>query len=178
MESSSKKKIANADSPIVLLVEDDPEQMAYLAQLCLGEIQQLIDDVNLSETQKSKLRSIKILKVSNIDSLEKTVSLYKEVLMTIMDCNIPDKKGGNANDQFVKSNYRITGQHRAVDIVKEALPSAPITLISSMNRFRTMVNQFYKDKHDLQLKFISKNNSEKIQNNISRNLHLFIQNQV
>jgi CheY-like chemotaxis protein len=165
---------SNKDNPAILIVEDDPDQMDLLVNLTLGEIQALMDDPNTNEPLSQALKDIKILKVSNVKTLEKAVSVYKNVLLALLDCNIPDSKGGDSNDQLVKTNHRITGQHRSVDLVIKHLPSTPITTISSLNRFQRTVTRHYKNEYDLDIDFISKSDLAMISKNIGDHLRQHI----
>ena len=158
----------------ILIVEDDPDQMELLVSFALSEIQSLIEDGSTTDQQSQKLKDIKILKVSNISTLEKAVSVYKGILLAVLDCNIPDTKDGTSHDQLVKTNYRITGQHKSVDIVTEHLPSTPITMISSLNRFQKIVSRYYKSEHDLNINFISKNDQLMISRNIGYYLRQYL----
>ena len=156
--------------PIVLIVEDDEEQLVLFADFVLQEIEKLLDDENISDDQKQNLRDTRVIKVGDVDSLQKAVVKFKDVILVILDCNLPDEKGGIANDQFVKENHKITGQHKPVDIIIQNLPDIPITLISSLNRFRTMVGQYYASKYGLNLKFIKKSDVTEIKKNIASHL--------
>ncbi len=162
------------NGPKIILVEDDPDQMDLLVQCALDEINKIIENVNTSESDKQRLNSIKIVKVSNIRSLERAISKYKDLFFAVLDCNLPDVKGGKPNDQLVKVKHRITGQHRAVDIVHKHVPTAPITLISSRYRFKSVVYQYYEDMDGLNITFISKDNQEMIQRNIGYHLRQFM----
>jgi len=162
------------DNPAILIVEDDIDQMNLLVDYALNEIQKLIDDENTKDEQKQALRGIKILKITNIDTLEKAVTIHKNVLLAVLDCNIPDTKSGIPHDQLIKTNYRITGQHKSVDIITKYLPSTPITMISSLNRFRKLVVQHYSVTHSLNINFISKND----QSMINRNMGYYIRQEI
>lgn len=152
--------------PNILILEDDNDQMLLLIDFALAEISKLIDDEKTTDEQREILVNIQIVKVTDIDSLQKAVSINKGTLLALLDCNTPDTKDGIAHNQLVKTNHVITGQHKAVDIVTKHLPATPITMISSMNRFRTIVNRFYGSKYNLSINFVPKNDALKIQKNI------------
>ncbi len=164
----------SSSDPNILILEDDPDQMDLMISFALGEINKLMDDENTSDKQKQKLKSIQIIKVVDIRSLERTVSVYKGSLLAVLDCNVPDAKGGKSHDQLVKTNYKITGQHKPVDIVTEHLPNTPITMISSLNRFQRIVSQYYKSEYDLSLNFIGKSDQSMIKRNIGYYLRQYI----
>jgi len=115
---------------------------------------------------KEKITHMSVISASSIDSLKSEVTKNKNILYALLDCNIPDKKGGKPHDQFVKTNYQITGQHKAVDLVTEHLPDVPITMISSFNRFQKIVLNHYEKTHDLTMNFIKKKDHLMIKNNI------------
>ena len=150
----------------ILIVEDDIDQLRLLVDFAQTEIKRNIDNQNTNELQKQKLSNIKIITATNISSLQKAVKIHKNILLAILDCNIPDTKGDKPHDQFIKTNHKITGQHKAVDIVSEYIPDTPITMISSLNRFQRIVNQYYKNKYNLGINFIKKKDTSIIQNNI------------
>ena len=160
-----KLKRSNND-PKVLILEDDHDQMDLLIDFAISEIKKLVDDKNTNEKQRQKLANIQILKVSNIEALQQAVEMHNVVLLAVLDCNTPDTEGGASHDQLVKTSRGITGQHRSVDIVTEHLPSTPITIISSMDRFQRIVNKYYASKHDLSINFIRKNAPPEIRRNI------------
>ena len=164
----------NIDSSI-LLVEDDLDQMDLLVGFALSEITKLINNDNTNDEQKQQLKSIQIIKVSDIKSLEQVVSIHKGVFFTILDCNIPDSKESDPHDQFVKTNHRITGQHKSVDLVIENLPNTAVTIISSMNRFQKTVTKYYKKTNNRHLNFISKSDGDMINKNIGYYLRKHIQ---
>lgn len=161
-------------NPNILIVEDDPDQMELLIEFARDEIKKLIKDENTNVRQKQKIKNIQIIKVTNINSLQKAISIHKSVLLAILDCNIPDAKGSAAHDQLVKTNHIITGQHRSVDIVIKHLPSAPITIISSLNRFQKIVSQHYEAKRDISINFISKKDQLMIKRNIGYYLRQYL----
>jgi hypothetical protein len=164
----------------ILIVEDDLDQMQLLVNFAHAQIKKLIDDERTNDAGRQLLMDIQILKVSNIASLEKAVSLHKDVLLAILDCNIPDKKGGVSHDQLVKTNHAITGQHKPVDIVSKHLPNTPITMISSLGRFQRIVANYYVNKHHLSIGFIRKNDTAQISENIADHLrdHLAESNEI
>jgi len=161
-------------SPSILILEDDQDQMDLLASFALDEVQKLIDDESTSDTQRSGIKNIQIIKVSNTDSLQKAVVIYKNVLLAILDCNTPDSKHTSPHDQLVKTNHRITGQHKSVDIVIKYLPNTPITITSSWDRFRIIVGNYYQDKYDLIINFVRKNDVPGIKKSIEYRLRSFL----
>jgi len=160
--------------PNILIVEDDSDQMDLLADFALSEIQKLVDDENMSAEQRENVKRVQIIKVGNVDSLQKAVSIYQNVLLAVLDCNIPDTKDGASHDQLVKTNHRITGQHKPVDIVTEHLPGTPITMISSLNRFQKIVSQYYESNYSLNINFISKTDQLMIKRNIGYYLRQYL----
>lgn len=166
-----RKKIKNSDSnPSILILEDDLEQMELLVNFALTEINKLIVHENTNDDQRQKMKTVNIIKVSNINSLKKAVSIHKGIFLAVLDCNTPHTKTSASDDQLVKTNHVITGQHKPVDIVTKHLPDTPITLISSMDRFQRIVNRYYESKHNLNINFIRKSNPKKIQSNIGFHL--------
>jgi len=160
-----KMKSSN-NNPNLLIVEDDPDQMDLLIDLALSEIKKLIDDKNTTDEQRQIIKDIKIIKVTNIDSLQKVVTRVESVLLAVLDCNIPDTEGGTSHDQLVKTNHIVTGQHKSVDIVTEHLPNTPITVISSLDRFQKIISKHYESNHNLGINFIRKNDQLMIKRNI------------
>lgn len=164
------------NNPAILIVEDDNEQMDLLVGYALNEIKSLIDDQASDELEIQKLKDIRILKVSNISTLEKAVIRHKNIILTVLDCNIPDIKGGVPHDQLIKTNYKITGQHKSVDILSGNIPDTPITMISSLNRFRKIVTQHYFKTHGLNINFIAKSDQAMINRNIGYYIRQYISN--
>lgn len=158
----------------ILILEDDSDQMDLLVSFAQSEIKKLSDDENINDEQRHKIENIKIIKVSNISSLQQAVSMHKDVLLAVLDCNTPDTKGGVSHDQLVKTNHRITGQHRAVDIVTDYLPDTPITIISSLDRFRIIVHKYYESKHSLNINFVSKAEPLGVRRNIRSYLREYL----
>ncbi len=156
--------------PTILIVEDDPDQMRVMVHHAQSELKKLIDDENCDNKQKELLKRVGILKIDNVHSLRRAVSIHKNVLLALLDCRIPDAKGRNPHDQLVKTNHRITGQHKSVDIISRSLPNTPIILLSSLYRFKQIVGQYYKNKHDLQVKFIRKDDQPTINQHIAHHL--------
>ncbi len=152
--------------PIIVIVEDDPDQMLLLADFVLSEIRQLKDKPSTNLAQQEWLKSVRVVKVSNARALKQVAMAHDNAILVVLDCNIPDQPGGEANDQFAADNHVITGQHKSVDLLVKYLPDAPLTLISSMNRFRSTVTNYYRDKHGIELAFLSKNDAAKIKKNI------------
>jgi len=170
----ANKQISIHDQPTIFLLEDDADQIDLLASFIIEEIQNKIADTQLNETQKQVLRDIKIAKLTDVQSLEIASNRYSNVILAIMDCNLPDSKGDMPHDQFVRINQRITGQHKPVDILISQLPSTPITLISTLNRFKHLVTSHYRRKHDLMINFINKSDQEMIQRNIAYYLRKYL----
>jgi len=158
----------------IIFVEDDDDQMELLILSALDEISELIANTNTTEAHRELLKNLKILKVSNLQALEKAVTEHKGIFLAVLDCNIPDKKGDAPNDQLVQVNHRITGQHRGVEVVTDNLPDASITLISSMYRFKKIVYQYYELNYDINITFIGKDDPEMIQRNIGYRLRQFL----
>ncbi len=165
-----------SESPKILIVEDDAEQMALFTSITLEEIEKLLSDENTSEQKRQTLQNINILKVNNVDSLEKAIVKYSGVFLVIMDCNLPDSDNQTAHDQLIKTNHRITGQHKPIDIVVRHLPNTPITMISSFNRFHQLLHRYYKGKHAPGIAFISKRDELKIRKNITYHLMQYLTN--
>lgn len=165
---------SSTDNPTILIVEDDLDQMSLLVSFALSEVNKLIGDDGTNDKQRQKLKSIQILKISNINTLKKAVSIHKDVLLAVLDCNIPDTEDGTSHDQFIQTNNRITGQHKSVDIVTEHLPGTPITMISSLNRFQRIVTKYYESNHDLSINFIPKDNQLMFKENIEYYLRLYL----
>lgn len=174
MNTKSEQLSEQESEYSILIAEDDPDQMNLLVDFALGEIRKLFDAEAASDEQRQKIRNIKIIPVNSIASLEKAVRLKKTVLLAILDCNMPDAKGGVAHDQFIKTKYKITGQHRSVDIVTENLPGTPVTMISSLNRFKKIVSQYYKTQHDININYIGKNDELMIKRNIGYYLRQYL----
>ncbi|MBL4670912.1 MAG: hypothetical protein JKX81_01530 [Arenicella sp.] len=158
----------------ILILEDDLDQMKFLVSLTRSEMRKIISDETTSDRQRRRIRGIQIIKVSNTNSLRKAASMYKNVLLAVLDCNAPDTKGGTAHDQLVKTKHLVTGQHSAVDIATVNLPDTPITLISSFDRFHRTVNRYYESKHDLTIEFVRKNDPAKISENIEHHLTRYL----
>lgn len=171
--SKSNNKISQ---PCILIVEDDPDQMELLVQFVQTEIINASKDTSFSAKQITLLRNIQIIKASNISAMKKAVQLDKNIILAILDCNLPDTKDSPSHDQLIKTNHRITGQHKPVDIILQHKIGTPITMISSLNRFQTLVSRFYKTNFSININFISKNEQPLIQKNIGYNLRLFLFN--
>lgn len=162
------------NNPSILIVEDDIDQMNLLVDFTLSEIKKCLDDKNINDQQKQKIKNVRIITASNINSLQKAALVHKGIFLAVVDCNIPEIKGGLANDQFVKTSHRITGQHKAVDLVTEHLPTTAITMISSLNRFQKIVTQYYENNHGLSINFIRKNDALMIRKNIGYYLRQYL----
>lgn len=168
------KQSTNHDHPTIFLLEDDADQIELLANFIILEIHNKISDEQLNETQKQDLKNITIAKLMDIQSLQVAAKRHTNVLMAIMDCNVPDIKGGAAHDQFVRTNQRITGQHKPVDVLLRELPATPITLISTLNRFKQLVTSYYRRERNLKINFINKNDQQMIQRNIAYHLSKYL----
>lgn len=166
LKTNANLKEKNSSS-YILIIEDDPDQMSLLVDFAQQEMTRIISNEHFDESQLRETQNIKVITATNIFSLKKAIQTHKNILLAILDCNIPDSKGGAPHDQFVKTAYKITGQHKAVDIVSKYLPGTPITMISSMNRFKKIVTQYYESKHDLSINFIRKRDAEIIKKNIA-----------
>jgi len=162
------------NNPTILIIEDDPDQMNLLANFTISQIKTLSEDVKTNAKGKQRLSDIRILKITNISSLRKAVSMYKNVFLAVLDCNIPDTRDSVSHDQLVKTNHRITGQHNSVDILIEKLPNTPITMISSLGRFQKIVLQHYENKPGVNINFIRKNDQSMINTNIGEHLAQYL----
>lgn len=174
MNTSKKLSNNHINRSAILIAEDDPDQKELLVDIIVTQIKRTRADENLSEEQKEKLTQIQILSVSNTQSLKHAAKKQDNVMLTILDCNMPDKKGGVAHDQFIKTNHRITGQHTSADIVTKYLPGTPITMISSLNRFQKIISLYYKKKLDVDINFISKKDPDTIKRNVRYYLRQFL----
>jgi len=154
----------------VLILEDDPDQMDLFVGLVMNELRQLIDADDTPDDIKSRFKRVGILKLNNIESLKRAAKEYQGVVLMIMDCNVPARRGKPPEDQFIKEKHRITGQHRSVDIALKDFRGAPIILTSSMDRFKTMVTQYYRNQADLNLRFFRKSDIEGIQKALRKRL--------
>ena len=167
----------SSNNPKILIVEDDPDQMNLLIEFVMGEIRKMALDQQLSDQLRPLLKRIQIIKVDNVASLQRAASKYQGVILSLLDGNIPDANGQVPNDQLVKTNHRITGQHRSVDIISQGFPNTPITIISSFNRFKKIVVNYYDTQHDLSINFISKRDTEKTKKNIAYYLRQYLRTQ-
>jgi len=158
----------------ILILEDDSDQMDLLTELASNEIKKYLDDEVLSDEQWQKVSDIRILKVSDVKSLKQAVSTHKKVLLAILDCRTPDAKGGTPNDQLVKTNHLITGQHNSVDIVTEHIPETSIIMTSSQDRFQRIVNRYYEGKLDTKIDFIRESNLARIKKTIDFKLREYL----
>ncbi len=159
------------DSHKILILEDDQDQMDFLVNIAQQEIQKRLHNLESNDNQVDK---IVIVKLTNLQSLKKAVSSYDKVILALMDCNIPDRRGGKSNDQLVKTNYKITGQHNAVDTVLEKMSDVPITLISAKNRFKKIIRQYYESNLDITINFIKKEDHDVIAKNIRYYLNMYL----
>jgi len=158
----------------ILILEDDPDQMDLLVEFAVSEVLRIRDDKNTSDRQRKAIKEIKIIKVGNIDSLKKSVSMLKNVFLAVLDCNTPDDENRAPHDQLVKTDHIVTGQHKSVDIVAQLLPGTPITMISSMGRFKRIVKTYYESRLDLRINFVAKNDSTAIKQNIETHLQEYL----
>lgn len=166
MSNNDQQSNDENNSASILIGEDDHDQRKLLIDIAMSQIKRILEDDNLNDEQRQSLKKIQIISVSNIASLARATAKHKEVLLAILDCNMPDSKGSPSHDQFIKTKHKITGQHKAVDLVTEHLPDTPITMISSQNRFARIINLFYKNKLGIEINFISKNDPSTITRNI------------
>ena len=162
------------DNAYILILEDDPDQMQMLTSFALNELQKFVDNIDTSEEKKEKIANVKIISVTCIDALRKVSEKYDQVLLALLDGNTPDEKGGDPHDQFIKSNHQITGEHQAIEIVKKMLPNTPITMISTLDRFRKLVFKHYNTQHEMNINFINKSDQEMIGNNIGYYLRQYL----
>lgn len=165
----SPPKDSNTDKnsySAIILAEDDPDQKALLIDIAMSQIKRVLGNENLSDEQKKQLKNVQVLSVSNIHTLKRAVKKHKNVLLAILDCNMPDSEGEPSHDQFIKSNHRITGQHAAVDIVTKHLPDTPITMISSQNRFQKIISLYYKKTLNRDVNFINKKYPSTLRRNV------------
>lgn len=184
LASNDRPSDAGSDAPNdskgqqlnLLIIEDDSEQMELLVSFALSEMQKLLDDQSTSEKQKEKIKSIKIIPTTNIETLQKILSQYKNTFWVLMDCNIPDTKDGKPHDQLIKTNHAITGRHKTVDLIIDNLPGTPITMISTLNRFEKIVHKYYANKGDLDINFINKSDQEMIRRNVAYYLRQHLKN--
>ena len=140
----------------ILILEDDPDQMELLTDFAISEVKKFIEHDNTDKKLIPALKNIKVIRVTNLAALKKVITEHKNVLLALLDCNIPDTKDSIAHDQLVKTNHKITGRHNSVDLVIKHLPGTPITMISSLNRFQKIVTQHYKNDLNLNINFINK----------------------
>ncbi len=174
---ASNTQPATSNLPTILVVEDDIDQLDMLTEVVLTEIREIAKEPTLDGDEQLNLRSIKVAKVTNAQSLLEAVNSLNNIILVILDCNIPDSKTQRANDQFVTNNHKITGQHKSVDTVIAHAPNTELLLISSMKRFKRMVLRYYKTKHDLQLKFVDKTDVEIMMSSIRVSIQHFLKKQ-
>lgn len=175
MFGKKEKLPGKSYDPTILIVEDDVDQKDLLVGFAESELKKILNDKKINDQQKQKIRKIKIISVKDIDSLQLAVSIHKKVVLATLDCNIPDVKGGAANDQFIKKNHVITGRHKSIDILIEHSPNTPITMISSLDRFKRIVTKYYKNKYNLDINFIRKKEALIIQGNIRYYLRQYME---
>ncbi len=160
--------------PAIFLLEDDIDQMSFLAQMIMLEVKVLKEDLSLSDQQLERLNSLQIIKIGDLLTLRKACQNFKNIAFSLVDCNIPDDKSSVPHDQFVKTNHLVTGQHRSVDLISGRAPEAPITLMSSMDRFQRLVVRYYEDNTELVIKFVSKREKIKLSRAIATHLKDYI----
>lgn len=158
----------------LFVIEDDPDQMAMMIAAVRDEIEQLQSDKNTTQSDMVKLQSLGIVKISNLETLRNALQKNLKPMLAIMDCNLPDTSDGAAHDQLVKVNHRITGAHNAIELIIAASPETPITMISSMNRFLSVVHRYYAKQSNLDVNFISKTEPKKIKRNITYYLRQYL----
>ncbi|NNC99987.1 MAG: hypothetical protein HKN85_07390 [Gammaproteobacteria bacterium] len=164
------------NDPSILIVEDDVDQLDMLVHFVSSEVKAILNDEEIPKHQREKLKTFNIMKVSEMKSLQQAVEFTNNVIVTLLDCNIPDRKGIAPEDQFKKDDKQlITGQHHAVDLIAQHLPDTPITLISSMRRFQKTITRFYESNSDLKLKFISKDDGTKIREDVRNHLLKYVE---
>ena len=158
----------------ILIVEDDENQMELLSANVVNELHHLLRDSSLSETQRDKLTGAKIVKIGDLRSLKEVAESDLEIILTVLDCQIPSRKGATPTDQFEKQEHLITGQYRSVDLLVDNHPKSPVLLISALDRFRNPVIQFYKSVHRANLGFVHKRNPEKISSRVREHLQAWV----
>ena len=89
---SSRTPMRVSDLPSILIVEDDPDQLEMLVRLAILEIKSLLADDTLPSRAREKILSFNIIKVPEMKSLKRAVSFNKNVVLAIVDCNLPDEK--------------------------------------------------------------------------------------
>ncbi len=154
--SKPRQEDVGYSNPSILIVEDDPEQKALLEALVSAECKSLVNSTQLDA-------NVGIITAHSLSSLRKVLSLYNNIFLVVLDCNIPDSKGEKPHDQFVREKYKISGQHRAVDLVLASENSPKLALVSAYNRFRKTVTQFYAQEKGIKLKFYRKSDAGRIQ---------------
>lgn len=148
--------------------------MDLLVGITVSKLKRLLRDAAIPAEQRKKLKPFNILRVSEMKSLEQAVTTDDNVIVAIVDCNIPDAEGAEPHNQFVKKDsHEVTGQHKAVDLIAQHLPGTPIVLMSSMRRFQRTVPRFYAAQSELQLEFISKDDISKIREKIGNHLRAY-----
>jgi len=160
--------------PAIFLLEDDIDQMRLLSQLIMIEVKALKTDHLLSDEQLERLNRLQIIKIGDLLTLSKACQNFKNIVFSLVDCNIPDDKLSAPHDQFVKTNHLVTGQHRPVDLISDSAPEAPITLMSSMDRFQRLVIRYYEGQTQLAINFVSKRDKSKLKNAIANHLKTYI----
>ncbi len=176
-EKSDENVAEDSDAHHILILEDDPDQMDLLVNFALTEMRKLLDDKNTTKQQKTKLSKIKVISASSIESLTSAVKNNGHILLALLDCNIPDAKGGKSHDQFIKVNHSITGKHKSVEIVVDHLPDTPITMISTLDRFQKITHKYYINKYSLDINFISKKDLQMIKRNVGYYLRQYLKDE-
>lgn len=160
--------------PAIFVLEDDIDQMRLLTQLIMIEVKTLKQHHSLSDAQLERLSSLQIIKIGDLLTLRKACQNFKNIAFSLVDCNIPDDKNSVPHDQFVKINHLVTGRHRSVDLISQCAPEAPITLMSSMDRFQRLVIRYYEDQAGLVIKFVSKREKSKLSIAIATHLQAYL----
>jgi len=167
--ASAQNSDAVNNDPAILIVEDDDDQLELMASVVIEELEKILEQ-EANGDGADKLKSISVVKVRDRHSLERATLKYQGVFLTVLDCNIPDRKGGAANDQFVKQNHILTGQHKSVDVLIKNAPNKPILLVSSQKRFRNTVTRHYGRSGNVPLKFVSKEAPAEIRKQVSKHV--------
>ena len=169
-----KKKIIRT-TPVILFLEDDYDQSKLLMSFARKAIDGLSESDSISESLQRKIRRVEIVSVGDIKSLDKATAGYDRILLAVLDCNTSDAKGLPAHNQFVKDKHVITGQHKAVDLVIKNSPNTPITIISALGRFQSIVRKYYAKNNGLNIDFIAKRDSLKIRQHIHQELAAYFE---
>ena len=158
------------DQDHILVLEDDEEQVEFFVEMIMAQVSVLLDDPEITQSHKTRLKNLSIIKVTNVSSLNTVVEKYDSAVLAILDGNVPDREGGFPKDQFIKSNHRITGQHASVDRVYKGMQGTPIILTSSMDRFKIIVTSYYRKFKDIDLRFVRKGDLDGLNSAIFKHL--------